>query len=184
MRSSAIVELSAAGNAEAFREFVLEYGPVVWAVAIQMTQNEADMQDAAQETFFRAWLEIPRFRGECAIQRWLARIAVHCADDLVRERERQAYPRLAPGVDIASEDPSQERSVFWSEMQKAFIREVRGLANRERMAFVLRHIEGVDTASIARVMGVSEVAARNSIFRAMKKVRAAMKEQMGWNLCT
>ena len=181
--AAAVLNLCVAGDEEAFHAFVLQYTEIVWRVALRVTRSEADVDDVVQETLMRAWLDLPNFHGDSAIETWLTCIAVRCSIDFLRDRERHAFPRLEPGLDVAMDHPGQEREVYSSEIMRVLVREIDRLGEAERIAFVLRHVEGMDTASIARVLGVSEVAARNSIFRALRKLRTALQEQREWTVC-
>ena len=60
-------------------------------------------------------------------------------------------------------------------LQKAFSRLAGALAPKQRAAFVLREIEGLDTAEVARVMGVAESTVRNHLFQARKTLKAGLE---------
>jgi RNA polymerase sigma-70 factor (ECF subfamily) len=49
------------------------------------------------------------------------------------------------------------------------------LSPQERAAFVLRHYEGLSTAEIGRLLGLSIGASKHSVFRAVRKVRKALE---------
>ena len=76
---------------------------------------------------------------------------------------------------IASEGPSPERLAVSGQVGEMLSRAIDGLSDAERVAFVLRHYEGVGIGEIARTMGVQPGAAKHSVFRAVAKLRLALE---------
>src|SRR3954447_16271286 len=70
------------GDLEAFRSIVERHSADVFRVAFRITRSEADAEDVVQDTFFKAYGELPRFEARSALRTWLHRIAANCAIDL------------------------------------------------------------------------------------------------------
>ncbi len=73
------------------------------------------------------------------------------------------------------DEPEIEARLDLGTLQEAFSRLAGGLAPKQRAAFVLREIEGLDTAEVARVMGVAESTVRNHLFQARKTLKAGLE---------
>ena len=68
-----------------------------------------------------------------------------------------------------------ERELDLARLRKIFLRLAGGLAPQQRTAFVLREIEGLGTAEVARIMGVAESTVRNHLLQARKVLRAGLE---------
>src|SRR5262245_28455356 len=105
------VERARAGDPEAFRSLVERHSRSVFRLAFRMTGNEEDAEDVVQETFLRAYRQLPQFESRANFGTWLYRIATNCSFDLLRSRARHEEHRGArregelDGIDaVASAD--------------------------------------------------------------------------------
>jgi RNA polymerase sigma-70 factor, ECF subfamily len=76
------VELIKSGDRRAFEELVYRYQDMVFNLCVRMLGNRADGEDAAQETFVKAYEALQGFKGEAAFSTWLYRIAVNVCRNL------------------------------------------------------------------------------------------------------
>ncbi len=169
-----LVKLVLSGDGDAFRTLFDRYYLMVWRVAWRLTQSRGDEDDVVQDTFLRAWRKLWTFHARSTLPTWLTRIAVNCALAFCRARERQAFPRLL-GRDVASPDPDPERLAISSEAARQFVRTMRMMTEMERTAFSLHHLDGMTEKETAAELGVSKDAARQAIYRALKKLRADLE---------
>lgn len=172
------------GDRDAFRVLVERHATAVFRLAYRMTMNETDAEDMVQETFLRAWREIPRFDGRASFGTWLHRICANRTVDFLRSKNRW-QPAGAPASgaadsdydpfrNMASSTPSPERSARSGEARALLQPALAALSEIERSAFVLRHYEGLPIDEIATALGVQPGAARHSVFRAVRKLRHAL----------
>jgi RNA polymerase sigma-70 factor (ECF subfamily) len=166
------------GGVEAFRVIVEQNSRQVFRLAYRMTGNEQDAEDVVQETFLRAYRQFPRFDSRARVSSWLHSIASNYAIDLLRRRKR--WPKADVGrldhfVPRDGTDPGPEREARSAEVRAAVERGLARLTARERVAFTLRHHEGMSIREIGQVMGLRESATKNHIFRAVRKMRAALE---------
>ena len=176
---AAAVALVRAGDRDAFRSIVDRHSEMLFRLAYRITGNEADAEEVVQETFLRAYRKLDSFDGRSSVGTWLFRIATNCSLDLLGRRKVQ--PQLLatdPGEGesaleerIGSEQPNPERLAYSSEMQANIRAGLQSLTSVERTAFVLRHIEGCSIEEIAAALRVRSGAARQSLFRAVDKMR-------------
>ena len=180
------LERARRGDRDAFRVLVERHATNLFRLAYRMTGNETDAEDMVQETLLRAWREIRRFDGRASLNTWLHRICVNRTVDFLRSRNRwQPAISGAPGTDydvdydpfrnLASGLPSPERAAQSAEANAMLAPALAQLTEIERVAFVLRHYEGVPIEQIAATLGVQPGAARHSIFRAVRKLRRALE---------
>ena len=177
------------GDTEAFRLLVERHSREVFRLAFRMTGNEHDAEDVVQETFLKAYRKLAAFEERAQFGSWVHRIAANCAYDLLRARARRD-DRLAredgPEGDrmlaVAAEDPSAERLVAGGEVRRRLRAALARMSALERSAFTLRHVEGMSIAEISRALDLDASAAKQSVFRAVRKLRQALGEHAQWGV--
>ena len=174
-----LVEKTRAGDTDAFREIVERHSRRLFKTAYRLTGNEAHADDVVQETLLRAYRNLHRFDARSQLGTWLYRITVNCSMDLMRKESRRAAKETTEDkVELASleaSEPRPDRIAESSEMGRAVARVLRGLSPTERAAFVMRHFEGYSSVEIGRILGIRSGATRNAVFRAVRKLRAALE---------
>jgi len=180
---AATVALARDGNSEAFQSLVERHSRAVYRLAHRMTGNASDAEDVVQETFLKAYRQLGRFESRANFGTWLHRIAVNCSIDLIRSRPHKETSHDATdleeigGADIVqhSNGRSPERLMLSTEVQDRITAAMSSLSARERAAFMLRHFEGHSIDDISRSLGMKTNATKHSIFRAVRKMRAALE---------
>lgn len=172
-----------AGTADDFRTLVEQHSRGVFRLAYRMTGNEHDAEDVVQETFLRAYRSFGQFEARAQFGTWLHRIAVNCSLDLLRSRQRQNEQRQTaateedddPVMNLPSNEPGPDRLVLNDEVRRRLAATLKRLSPTERAAFVLRHYEGKSIEEIGAELKLGANATKNSIFRAVQKLRAALE---------
>jgi RNA polymerase sigma-70 factor, ECF subfamily len=183
---AAAVALVRAGDRDAFRPIVERYSEMLFRLAYRITGNEADAEEVVQETFLRAYRKLDSFDGRSSVGTWLFRIATNCSLDLLdRRKVRPQLLAMDPSEDgsipeerVASEQPNPERMAYSAEIQASIREALESLSSLERTAFVLRHLEGRSIDEIAATLKVRSGAARQSLFRAVDKMRKFLAPTM------
>jgi RNA polymerase sigma-70 factor, ECF subfamily len=176
---AAVVTRVRTGDRDAYRLLVERHSRRIFHLAYRMTGSEQDAEDLVQETFLRAFQQLDRFTARSQFGTWLYRIAVNCAIDLMRKRQRRDEP-LEPvdpesGVPLVAHTPGPDRLVFSSEMQKRVKSALDQLSPTEKAAFVLRHFEGKCTEEISDALGLTINATKQAVFRAVQKIRRSLQ---------
>jgi RNA polymerase sigma-70 factor, ECF subfamily len=174
----AAIEAVLAGDRDAYGELVKRHSRMLFRLAYRMTGNEADADDVVQDAFLRAYQKLATFESRADFGTWIYRIAVHCALDRLAgrrvEETRRASEETDPeqdAVQVADVRPDPERLAMSSEMAALQEIAMRGLTATERAAFVLRHMEDRSTEEIAAALNVTPNTAKQSVYRAVQKVR-------------
>ena len=179
---------AAAGDDPAFEALVSRYQRRVFRLACRLT-NETEAPDVVQETFIQVYRHLSTFRGSAQFSTWLYRIATNAG--LMHRRARARRPaepldefmprfdvdgRLAQTPDslrITSRvEELMDRQVLAKKVQAALDR----LPDLYREAFVLRDLEELSTADVARVLGVEPATVRQRVHRARLMVRGYLSE--------
>ena len=179
------------GDSEAFCFLVERHSRDVFRLAYRMTGNEHDAEDVVQETFLKAYRKLPGFEERAQFGSWVHRIAANCAYDLLRARvrhddrlERTEGPDGDRTLTVPADDPSPERLLAGREVRRRLRAALARMSALERSAFTLRHVEGMSIAEISRALDLDASAAKQSVFRAVRKLRMALGEQAQWGITT
>jgi RNA polymerase sigma-70 factor (ECF subfamily) len=180
-----LVERAKGGHSDAFRVLVERHSRSVFRLAYRMTLNEFDADDVVQETFLRAYRSLGRFDGRSEFSTWIYRIAVNCSLDLQRAKGKRAEVGSNHDEEdlleqmLTAPDPTPERVAISGQVRQIVDETLAGLSPMERTAFLLRHVEGMGVPQISAVLGRNDGATKHSIFRAVKKLREALRPVAG-----
>ena len=174
-----------AGDDAAFERLVRAYDQSVLRIAMNMLRSPEDARDVYQEAFLRVYRNLHSFRFDCSFHTWLYRIVTNLCLDHLRKRkvrkEEQSSVETAEGmVDRMAqvEEPAPhadpERHTQSRQLGSKIEAALGDLSPRERMVFELRHYQGLRLKNIGEVLGTSEEAAKNCLFRATQKLRGAL----------
>lgn len=179
----AAIQAVLAGDRDAFGELVRGHSRMLFRLAFRMTGNEADADDVVQDAFLRAYQKLATFESRADFGTWIYRITVHCALDRLQRRKQDDARRVSEdydpeedGVQVADSKPDPERMVISMEIAELQQAAMRGLTAMERTAFVLRHLEERSTEEIAAALDVTPNTAKQSVYRAVQKVRRRLTQ--------
>ena len=182
--AAAVLDRARQGDSEAFRSLVENHSRSAFRLAYRMTGNEHDAEDVVQDSFLRAYRQLGRFESRAHFGTWLHRIVANCSVDLLRaRRSRQDYSRgedLDSVIDVSpAETPGPEQLARGAEIERSVAAALGQLSPLERAAFTLRHYEGRSIAEIGKTLGLGTSATKHSVFRAVRKLRAALEPIRG-----
>ena len=144
----------------------------IYNLAARIVGDRDDAADITPEVFLRAFLHPPDEQGLRNPEPWLYRVAVNACYDHLRRRTGHATTPLEHAGEIAS-----SRDGFASaEMTHAVEAALGSLTLRYRTALVLRDLQGLGTAEVADVMGVSRATARVLLHRSRVAFRRAFRD--------
>jgi RNA polymerase sigma-70 factor, ECF subfamily len=180
-----LIRAAQRGDSAAFEQLVRSYDANVLRMAYNLLHSEEDARDVYQEAFLRVYRKLPEFRLDSAFSTWLYRIVANlCLDQIrkrkVRKEEAASVETSAGEVDrlqlIAERraDVDPQRQLMSAEVNNRIQEVLDGLSPRERLVFEMRHYQGMRLRAIGESLGVSEEAAKNCLFRATQKMRAAL----------
>ena len=182
---TALIRSAQAGDASAFERLVQAYDQSVLRLALNLLRSPEDANDIYQEAFLRVYRNLHTFRFDCSFHTWLYRIVTNLCVDHLRKRKVR---KEESGVVETSEGPldrmdavqeprphgDPERSLLSVELQRRIGAVLCDLTPRERMVFEMRHFQGMRLRAIGDVLGTTEEAAKNCLFRATQKMRVAL----------
>jgi RNA polymerase sigma-70 factor, ECF subfamily len=182
---AAVIRAVQRGDQDAFEQLVRAYDQSVLRLAMNLLRSPEDARDVYQEAFLRVYRNIHTFRFDCSFHTWLYRIVTNICLDHLRKRkvrrEESAVVETAEGAldrmdTFEQEGPhaDPERRMWNRQIGRRIDSALSDLTPRERMVFELRHYQGLRLRAIGEMLGTSEEAAKNCLFRATQKMRAVL----------
>lgn len=184
---TALIEAAQKKDPAAFEELVRLYERSVLRLATNMLRSPEDARDAYQEAFLKAYRKLDTFRFQCSFHTWLYRITTNvCLDQLRRrgvrkevgvdDRDDAKGPNPLQAVQEARVEGNPGRAFEGQALAGRIEAALQQLSPNERVVFELRHYDGMRLRAIGETVGISEEAAKNSLFRATHKLRAALED--------
>jgi RNA polymerase sigma-70 factor (ECF subfamily) len=174
---AAAVARARGGDEDAFRLLVDRHSRSIYRLAFRMTGRAEDAEDVVQETFVRAYRQLARFESRSNFATWLYRIGFNCSIDYMRSRPRRESVETDETLERMSGvvGPSMDDLVFASQIGAKVQTALQELSPQERAAFLMRHYHGYSIEEICGALDLKSNAAKHSIFRAVKKMRVALR---------
>ena len=173
-----LVLLAREGDRSAFDALTVKYAGVVRALTAARLSRGADAEDAAQDAFLRAFLQLPRLEDPERFAGWLSTIAVNSALMKLRSGGRRRPASLdAIAADPPSAAPSVSAGVESREDASQLMALVAELDEKTQVVLALRFREDMAVKDIAQQMGDNPPAVAMRISRALRKLRALMEEE-------
>jgi RNA polymerase sigma-70 factor (ECF subfamily) len=174
------------GDKRSCEQLVRQYSGMMLAVARRLLRNEDDARDAVQDAFLNAFRALPGFRGEARLATWLRRIVINAALMKLRAAKRRSEVNidcLLAQFDEQGQHARPARSLllstqalFPSQETRVHVRAcVERLPAAYRTVLILRHIEDLDTAKVAEILGITANAVMLRLHRARQAMRTLLR---------
>ncbi len=173
----ALVANAQRGNDDAFRQLVERYQTPVYNLAFRMLGSVGDAEDAAQETFLRAYARLNSFRLNENFATWLLSIAAHYSIDRLRRR----FPLFSLDDDVMRESvpsdaPALDDEFLRHEDEREIVALLQCLEPATRLVVVLRYWHDQSIEEIARTTHSTVGAVKVKLHRARKALAVGMIE--------
>lgn len=170
-----LVRCAQSGDGQAFDRLVLKYRSRIVELAMRYTRNLADAEDAAQETFIKAYRALRHFRCDSAFYTWLFRIASNCARNVLKARRRDLLNNTVDFSDYRNsarhprrlqELATPEELALTTDIRAMVNAALGGLSEEHRIVITLREIDGLSYQQIASAISIPVGTVRSRVFRA------------------
>lgn len=161
------------GDRNAFNELVILHARGVINVIFRMCGDEQVAEDAAQETFIRAWSHLASFRPDAPLKSWLYRIALNAATDMLR-REKRILPGDVDDLALADPEPGPEGIYLQEERATLVQKAISSLPDASRAVLVLKEYEGLTYHEIANALDIP----LGTVMSRLNYARRLLKEKL------
>ncbi len=180
-----LIRAAQRGDQDAFEQLVRAYDQSVLRLAMNLLGSPEEARDVYQEAFLKVFRNLGAFRFDCSFHTWLYRIVTNvCLDHLRKRKVRKEEPAVVEtsegpldrmeSFEEESAHADPERILWNRELKRRIDEGLHDLTPRERMVFELRHYDGLRLRNIGEILGTTEEAAKNCLFRATQKMRSAL----------
>ena len=172
-----LVKQAKAGDAAAFEAILCQFERRVLLTAMRLLNgNLEDAKDAAQQVFLRLHRSLHQLDANRHFASWLYRTTVNVCRDMLRVRARRPVVPLDEAGHCASAGGAED-AIRRDEQMRLIYAALATLSEHERAAIVLRDLEGISTAEVARILQSSEGTVRSQISYARVKIRKFVDRQ-------
>jgi RNA polymerase sigma-70 factor (ECF subfamily) len=167
------------GHISAFGELYERHQLKIFRSALRILRNEQDAEDAVQQSFQHAFVNLYRFRGDSAFTTWVTRIAINEALMMLRRR-RVTTPLFETNnddvsptlpLDLPDGRPNPEQAFADKESRAVVAHAISRLRKNLRTVALLRELQGLSVAETARRLGLTMTAVKARTLRSRRHLR-------------
>ena len=169
------------GDPEAFEQLIGPMEQRIWRICWHYTGNREAAEDCGQEAMLNIWRSLENYRGDCALESWVYRIAANCCMDFLRKKNRDRSVSVEPlreqGFDPADPAPGTEEQAAAADERERLREAIALLPEDQREALVMTQLEKVPYEEAARMLGVSEGTVKSRVNRAKARLKEILSEE-------
>lgn len=171
MTEEHIIQLIRGGNPQAYRALVERYQGMVFTLCSRVLTDEFEAEEAAQETFIKAYGALNSFRGQCKFSTWLYRIAYNTAISRTRKK-RHTYKLEEATYEVENtEEAFNGLDAMAGDERKEYLHKaLQQLPAEDSLLVSLYYLEETDLDELARISGMEKGTVKVRIHRAKKKL--------------
>ena len=170
--------LAQKGDADAFTDLVTIHQNAVYNLCYRMMGDPYEAEDAAQETFIRAYKAMKSYDTQRSFSTWLLSIAAHyCIDQLRKKRLKVTSIEDTPYLEIPDPGPNPEVSLTKREQQQRIKALLNVLNETDRAIVIMFYWYEFSYAEIAEVLDLSSSAVKSRIHRARAQLAKSWNER-------
>jgi len=178
------LEKARQGDEDAFTILVETYQTPVYNLCYRMLGEGGSAEDAAQETFWRAWQNLNRYDPQRSFITWLLSIAAHFCIDQQRKRRISIFELDEfPDFDISNpQEPTPEKVVTLNEEDTALHTLINQLSPQDRAAVILKYWNDCSEEEISQMLSLTVSAVKSRLHRARKQLAEMLSAGQTTNL--
>lgn len=173
------------GERSAFNSLVEKYKEKAFALVFNMTGNYEDTKEILQEAFVRTYVNIKDFKGTSNFYTWFYRILVNLCRDFLRKRSVRQRVLAEPLkfqcdeedraiVDAVDSKPNPAEAALNKEIRNMVDAAINLLPEKQRMVFILKHIQGMKLNEVATILKCRESTVKVHLFRAVRNLQKSL----------
>jgi RNA polymerase sigma-70 factor (ECF subfamily) len=163
------------GEASAYRFLVERYKRMVYSIALKLLANTGDAEDAAQDSFIKAYERLHTFEGKAKFSTWLYSLTYRLCLNKLKELKRELTFLTEDLSNGESEDMVHEAGHFNEEQQKKIIKEaIDALPGQEGLLVLLYYYEEKSIREIEQITGLKASNIKIKLFRARKVLESKL----------
>jgi len=170
-----LVRRSARGDERAFALLIEKYKGMLFSMSLRLTGDSGLAEDAAQESFIKAYAALPGFRGQSKFSSWLYRICYNTCISMLRKRGPTVDLDEAAAVSV----PGPADGFRQDEVRQAIQSELMALPDGYRQMLTLYHFDDLTYDEIARLVRKPMGTVKAEIHRGRAMLRERLIQRVG-----
>jgi RNA polymerase sigma-70 factor, ECF subfamily len=178
------LEKARQGDEDAFTILVETYQTPVYNLCFRMLGEGGSAEDAAQETFWRAWQNLNRYDPQRSFITWLLSIAAHFCIDQQRKRRVSLFELDEfPDFDLSNpQEPTPEKVVTLNEEDTALHQLINQLSPQDRAAVILKYWNDCSEEEISQMLSLTVSAVKSRLHRSRRQLAELISAGQTTNL--
>ncbi len=184
---AAMIAAARGGQNNSFELLVKRYEKRILIIALRITRNWHDAEDAKQQCFQKAYSRLHKFQGKSSFSTWLTRIAINEALLILRNTYRRHEVSFEGSENgnalecLEIQNPKDNLEVTYQEQERKriLLLALKALTPRVRSAIQLRELEERSSTETARILGISVHAVKGRVFHGRNQLRKALARPVG-----
>lgn len=173
-----LVQTIREGDTDAFEQLVRRKTSKVYALCYRIIGNAEDAKDISQLVFIKLWENLEKYDPQYAFDTWLYRMVTNVAIDFLRNKQsRENAVNSNLRLVKTSTEAEQGVVVQRKEVENVFHEVSSVLSPKQKTIFVMREMDDLPSAEIARILGCRESTVRNHLFNARKIMRQHLQKR-------
>lgn len=169
-----LVFLAQQGDRNAFGELVRRHYNGVVRVVYSMCGDAGLAEDATQEAFIRAWVNLPSFQPTAPLKNWLYRIGINAALDVLRKKPEESIDESQVSM-IPDQNQNPETALVEKERLVMVQQAMQELPEASRSVLVLREYGELSYQEIAKVLDIPVGTVMSRLNYARTRLREYLK---------
>ena len=165
------------GDRNAFSELVRIHTRGVFNVVYRMCGDALIAEDAAQETFIRAWQNLSSYRPQTPLRNWLYRIAFNAGMDMLR-KEKRILPNAIEDLNLTDGRPGLESQVSQQERTQLVQKAILSLPDASRAVLILREYEELSYQDISSTLDIPVGTVMSRLNYARKLLKEKLEQKL------
>lgn len=175
-----IIRKAQRGDSSSFAFLVGEYQQYAFSLAFRILCDEEEAKDAVQESFIKIWKKLGEFETSKKFTTWMYTIVTNCAIDRLRAIKREKLVNMeevAEEIGLLSHD-QVNRQMDNREIGQLIQFLAEELPEKQRLVFVLRDLQGLDSKETLEILNETEVFVKSNLYLARKTIKEKLNHIM------
>lgn len=168
------------GDTQAFSMLVERYKDMVFTLSLKMIRNREEAEEAAQDSFVKAFRSLHNFKGGSKFSTWLYKVTYNSCLDRLKKIKR-VQPTVA--IDEFTGSAVMELSDFVDRIEERERKQIiqdclNKLPGEDGLLLTLFYFEEQSVKEIAKIMGINENHVKIKLYRGRKKLASVLKQTL------
>ena len=179
-----LVDQILAGDSNAFEQLISRYQKLVFNIVYHYMGRRGEVEDLAQEVFLKVFKSLDRYDQSRPMKAWIAKITTNrCLDEMRKAR----YSRVQLFSDLTDGEEDRIQHYYDQSARGASLTEAEAeecfallhtlmnqLNEKDKVAFVLREVEGLEYSEVAQTLQTSQLGARIRVSRTRRRLQHSL----------